>query len=87
MCSSMVSPCRSLFHTIVVKYGGATVKVFALEYLMAIMIQLNKPKYRERLRVLLEEKLFDEQKLSGILHAHGLFQRWEGLRNQLKAGR
>ena len=59
------------------------VKILALEYLMAIMIQLGKSKYRERLRVLLTENLFDESRLNDILLRHGLTEKWNRLRSQL----
>lgn len=71
---------------VAVEYGGLPVKIFALEYLMAIMIQLNKPKYRERLRLLIDEKGFDNRKLTAILEAHGLLTRWEILRKELEQG-
>lgn len=67
-----------------VDYGGRKVKVFALEYLMAIMIQLNKPKYRERLRLLLESKIYDTQMLDNILTAHDLVAQWHTLRRTLE---
>ncbi len=66
------------------EYGGLPVKIFALEYLMAIMIQLNKVKYRERLRLLIETRIFDKRKLSAILKTHGLLAKWETLIKELK---
>lgn len=52
-------------------------KIFDLEYLMAIMIQLGKAKYRERLRVLSEDRAFDEKKLRPILKRFRLVEKWD----------
>ncbi|MFN0159128.1 MAG: hypothetical protein ACKVRP_13785 [Bacteroidota bacterium] len=68
---------------VLVEYGGLPVKIFSLEYLMAIMIQLNKAKYRERLRLLIETQIFDNIRLSAILKRHGLMARWEILSREL----
>ena len=48
---------------------------------MAIMIQLGKRKYRERLSILLEDRNFDEKKLAEILTEHGLNEKWNKFRN------
>ncbi len=70
--------------TIPVSYSGLSVRIFSLEYLMAIMIQLNKPKYRERLRLLMEEGNFDDALLSKILASHNLLGRWDILRKEIR---
>ncbi len=64
--------------------GNGTVKILGLEYLIAIMIQLGKAKYRERLRILLEENIFDEKKLNDILTRHSLAEKWSRLRQELQ---
>lgn len=66
-----------------VEISGKEVKIFGLEYLIAIMLQLAKPKYRERIRILLEEHSFDEARLTEILARHGLLVRWKEWRKTL----
>jgi len=66
-----------------VEYGGIPVKILPLEYLIAIMIQLDRPKYRDRLRVVFEEHTLDEMKLKSILRQHLLTTKWENLRKEL----
>lgn len=58
------------------EYEGILVKVIELEYLMAIMIDTNRPKDRERIWKLLEENLFDKEKLESILKRHSLKKKW-----------
>ncbi|HLG19091.1 MAG TPA: hypothetical protein VI895_04650 [Bdellovibrionota bacterium] len=58
-------------------------KLFDLEYLMAIMIQLGKPKYLERLRILLEDKTFNEKKLLSILSRFRLSRKWDKMKKNL----
>jgi hypothetical protein len=69
--------------TVMISYKSVSFKIARLEHLMAIMIQLNKPKYRERLRLLLEEKIFEESYLNTLLERFGLIKRWEILKIQL----
>lgn len=68
---------------IAVTVQGAQVRIFDLEYLMAIMIQLGKPKYMERLRILIENREFDEDKLNGILGRFNLTARWARMKEGL----
>lgn len=68
----------------VVSLAGSRVKIFDIEYLIAIMVQLGKRKYRERLRILVEDKPFDEAKLSDIVTRFGLVEEWNKLRNQMR---
>ena len=65
-----------------ITFHGMEFKIFGLEYLMAIMIQLGKRKYRERLLALLEDQNFDEQILTDILTKHRLIQKWTDFRRQ-----
>lgn len=58
-------------------YEGTTVKVLELEYLMAIMIDTNRPKDRERIWKLLDEAAFDKKKLEEILESHSLKKKWK----------
>ena len=60
-----------------VKIQGKTLQLFSLEYLIAIMLYLNKPKYRERLRIVKEENNYNSKKLSDILKKYKLEEKWE----------
>jgi hypothetical protein len=51
-------------------------KIFSIEYSMAIMIQLGKEKYIERLRTLMRLRLFDEKKLEFLLEKFDLVSKW-----------
>lgn len=57
-------------------YAGVKTKVLSLEHLLAIMLDTNRPKDRERLRHLVNEIRFDKKILAGILDRHGLDKRW-----------
>ncbi len=70
-------------NSITVLYGDVQVRIFDLEFLMAIMIQLGKQKYRERLRRLIEENSFDEKKLQAILTKHMLGNKWLDFKRSL----
>ncbi len=67
---------------VMAKIEGAQFRVFDLEHLMAIMIQLGKAKYIERLRILVENKSFDSKKLHRILTRFKLLGKWD----KIKAG-
>lgn len=60
-------------------YEKVKVKVLRLEYLMAIMLQTNRPKDREMIAKLFEEKIeMDHDKFSQILSRHKpLQERWK----------
>ncbi len=60
-------------------------KIFSLEYSMAIMIQLGKEKYIERLRTLIKHRLFDEKKLDALLEKFNLTSQWLALNRRLEA--
>jgi hypothetical protein len=64
--------------------GGAGFKIFNLEYGMAIMIQLAKEKYIERLRTLVRHRLYDEKSLGAILENHGLAAKWGMMKQRLE---
>lgn len=68
---------------ITVSFKSVKLKLFRLEHLMTIMIQLRKDKYRERLRIVLKEKSFDERYLEALLKQFNLTEAWESLRRQL----
>ena len=56
---------------------GKQFKIFSLEYLIAIMLQLGKSKYRERLRLVKEEKKYNSTVLDRILNKYKLVEKWE----------
>ena len=68
----------------VVSLAGNRVKIFDIEYLIAIMLQLGKRKYRERLRILVEDRPFDDATLIDVLTRFGLLEKWNALKNQLR---
>ena len=68
----------------VVSLAGNRMKIFDIEYLIAIMLQLGKRKYRERLRILIEDKPFDDAKLVDVLTRFGLLEKWNALKNQMR---
>jgi len=59
------------------KYEGIEIKVLKIEYLLAVMIDTNRPKDRERLKRLLNEVSFDQKMLDLILDRHSLRRKWE----------
>jgi hypothetical protein len=69
---------------VVVSLAGNRVKIFDIEYLIAIMVQLGKRKYRERLRIIVEDKPYDEAKLTDIVTRFGLIEKWNTLKSQLR---
>jgi len=69
---------------VVVSLAGKRAKIFDIEYLIAIMVQLDKRKYRERLRIVIEDKPYDVAKLTDILTRFGLLEKWNTLKNQMR---
>ena len=59
------------------EYEDLKVKVLTMEHLLAIMIDTNRPKDRERIGKLLEEVDFDQKILKEILQRHSLDKKWE----------
>lgn len=64
-------------------FNGETALVLTPEYLLAIALQTNRHKDRERARLLWQQASLDEGKLIDILTRHGLMERWNELRNQI----
>lgn len=58
------------------EYEGVKIKVLKIEYLLAIMLDTNRPKDRERIGKLLDEASFDQNLLTSILKRHSLQERW-----------
>lgn len=59
------------------EYQGVKTKVIRMEHLLAIMIDTNRPRDRERIARVLQEVEFDRPALRGILKRHSLEDRWE----------
>lgn len=69
-------------HAIEVTPDRLRFKIFSLEYSMAIMIQLGKAKYVERLRVIVKHELFDTTTLNALLERFNLTTKWTALKRQ-----
>ncbi len=60
-------------------FEGVAVRVLTLEHLMAIMLQTNRPKDRERLATLAERETVDRERLNDVLLRHQLVDAWRKL--------
>jgi hypothetical protein len=69
-------------HAIRITPEQMSFKIFDLEYSMAIMIQLGKEKYIERLRTLMRYRLFNEKKLESLLEKFNLAAKWLVLKSR-----
>jgi hypothetical protein len=58
------------------KYGRIKTRVLGLEYLIAVMLQTDRPKDRERLVKVFEEAKIDLKRLGKILKKHGLHDKY-----------
>ncbi|MGH9461158.1 MAG: hypothetical protein ACRD1X_08060 [Vicinamibacteria bacterium] len=58
-------------------YGAQRVVVMRPEYLVAIMVELNRPKDRIRLALFLDQVPLDLPHLAKILKTHGLEKKWK----------
>ncbi|MCX7925923.1 MAG: hypothetical protein N2554_08955 [Fimbriimonadales bacterium] len=64
-------------------FNGETAPVVRPEYLLAIALQTNRYKDRERARLLWQQATLDEGKLIDILMRYGLIERWNTLKAQM----
>lgn len=60
-------------------FEGIAARVVSLEHLMAIMLQTNRPKDRERLATLASHEAVDRNRLNEVLSRHGLVETWNRL--------
>ncbi|MCB1214763.1 MAG: hypothetical protein KDK66_04730 [Deltaproteobacteria bacterium] len=58
-------------------YEVLEIKVLSLEYLLAIMLDTNRPKDRERINYLIKETNYSSEVLRDILKDHSLIKKWE----------
>lgn len=59
------------------KYEGISFRVLSIEYLLAIMLDTDRPKDRERFQKLIGEVKLDLKKMKEILKRHSLTDKWE----------
>ena len=63
-------------YSVEVKYGRIKTRVLGLEYLIAVMLQTDRPKDRERLVKVFEEAKIDLKLLKKILRKYGLYDKY-----------
>jgi hypothetical protein len=68
------------------RFKKTATKVLRPEYLVAILLQTDRPKDRARLPQLLEQADIDGRALATILKRHGLETKWQKFKRQ-KSGR
>ena len=61
-------------------YSGVSTKVLSSEYLIAIMLQVNRPKDRERIIMLLDQAKVDKRRLNAILKRHNLTKKYNNFK-------
>jgi hypothetical protein len=77
---------EALEHARETSYGKTQTRVLRAEHLLAIMLQIYRPKDKTRLTQMLEEAEIDGAYLTGILERHGLDQRWCEFKRQFGVG-
>ncbi len=60
-------------------YGAVQTVVMQPEYLVAIMLELLRPKDRVRIRQFLDQHILDQVRLQQIFHKHGLEKKWQSV--------
>ncbi len=66
-----------------VKYKNTEMPIFRIEHLLAIMIQTNRPKDRERIVRVLDQAEVDADYLMDILRRHRLLKRWDNFKRRI----
>ncbi|OGD22689.1 MAG: hypothetical protein A2W03_16440 [Candidatus Aminicenantes bacterium RBG_16_63_16] len=61
-------------------YKKVRARILKPEYLLAIALQTNRPKDRERAALLLEQAKLDSRLLATLLKSHGLSERFQKLK-------
>ncbi len=76
---------EALKNAVNVTISGVETRILTVEYLVAIMLQLNRPKDRAKIDLLInnEEVKYDDSKLQGILMNHELVSKWQRFKNVL----
>ncbi len=70
-----------------IKFKGQNLKVFPIEYLVAIMVKLGRNKDRERLSIIKKSPKINKTILRNILSKHGLTAKWGKLNENKKSQR
>lgn len=65
-----------------IKYGHVETRVLPVEYLIAISLETNRPKDRERILLFFEQSKVDKTLLRDILKRHGLQDMWKTFRRR-----
>lgn len=73
---------EAVLNTNEVRYGKMKTKVLSLEYLVAIMLQTNRAKDRERLVKIFEEAKVDIRLLKGILKKFSLLEQYNKFKDK-----
>jgi hypothetical protein len=70
---------EALKNAVNVTISGVETRILTVEYLIAIMLQLNRPKDRAKVDLLInnEEVIHDAAKLQDLLINHGLISKWQ----------
>lgn len=70
---------EALKNAVNVTISGVETRILTVEYLIAIMLQLNRPKDRAKVDLLVtnDEVIHDAAKLQDILINHGLISKWQ----------
>lgn len=76
---------EALKNAVSVMISGVATKILTVEYLVAIMLQLNRPKDRAKIDVLIhnEEVILDNAKLQEILRNYDLTTKWQRLKDDI----
>jgi hypothetical protein len=76
---------EALKNAVHVTISGVETRILAVEYLVAIMLQLNRPKDRAKIDLLInnEEVIHDASKLHDILMNHDLVSKWQRFKDAL----
>lgn len=64
----------------IVDYEDTKTKVISLEHLLAIMLQTNRPKDRERIFLILDEAKVKQDVFDEILKKHDLMDKWKEIK-------
>lgn len=67
----------------VLAYGAETVRVMGPGHLLAIMVELNRPKDRIRIALFLDQSEVDRARLGNILARWGLDAKWNKILKEL----
>jgi hypothetical protein len=74
---------EAMTKAVVRDYGTEKVRVMDPEHLVAIMVELNRPKDRIRLSFFLDEAPMAMDRLNGILEGHGLKDKWSRILKEI----